>query len=183
MFKKQLFVRLKKSDEIAFKKLFEMYYPKVKSFLIASNLKKDLDDILQETFIIIWNKRENIDLKKSFDSYIFTIAKNLALKNLQKQIMYDIESLKIEVKDSTIPIDKMLDIRLYDKKIRSLIANLPPQLRTVFQMKRFEGLTTKEVAQKMGISPKTVENYMNSALSSLKKELRFSVSLILLFFQ
>ncbi len=179
---KRLLLALRNSDEAAFKKLFERFYPKVKSFLVSCNLKNDLDDVLQETFISVWKRREHIDLDKSFDSYIFTIAKNYALKNLRKHIIGDIRSSEIEINDTAVPIDRIVDVGFYDEKIQSSINSLPPRSKAVFQMKRYEGLSTLQIAQKMGIAPKTVENYMHKALTTLKKELEHLAWLILVYF-
>lgn len=179
---KRLLLALRNSDEAAFKKLFERFYPKVKSFLVSCNLKNDLDDVLQETFISVWKRREHIDLDKSFDSYIFTIAKNYALKNLRKRIIGDIRSSEIEINDTAVPIDRIVDVGFYDEKIQSSINSLPPRSKAVFQMKRYEGLSTLQIAQKMGIAPKTVENYMHKALTTLKKELEHLAWLILVYF-
>ena len=179
---KMLLIGLKDSDEAAFKKLFHCYYPKIKSFLISINLKKDLEDIIQETFITVWNKRENIDLDKSFDSYLFTIAKNHALKTLRKQIAFNIQTSEIQVEDSSQTPDHSMDIAFYDKSISSSLDKLPPKSKEVFTLRRLEGMSTKQVADKMGIAPKTVENYMNTALSRLRKDLEHLALLILLFF-
>ncbi len=179
---KRLLLALRNSDEAAFKKLFERFYPKVKSFLVSCNLKNDLDDVLQETFISVWKRREHIDLDKSFDSYIFTIAKNYALKNLRKRIIGDIRSSEIEINDTAVPIDRIVDVGFYDEKIQSSINSLPPRSKAVFQMKRYEGLSTLQIAQKLGIAPKTVENYMHKALTTLKKELEHLAWLILVYF-
>lgn len=179
---KRLLLALRNSDETAFKKLFEWFYPKVKSFLVSCNLKNDLDDVLQETFISVWRRREHIDLEKSFDSYIFTIAKNYALKNLRKRIIGEIRSSEIEINDTAVPIDRIVDVGFYDEKIQSSINSLPPRSKAVFQMKRYEGLSTLQIAQKMGIAPKTVENYMHKALTTLKKELEHLAWLILVYF-
>ena len=173
---------LRNSDETAFKKLFERFYPKVKSFLVSCNLKNDLDDVLQETFISVWKRREHIDLDKSFDAYIFTIAKNYALKNLRKRIIGEIRSSEIEINDTAVPIDRIVDVGFYDERIQSSINSLPPRSKAVFQMKRYEGLSTLQIAQKMGIAPKTVENYMHKALTTLKKELEHLAWLILIYF-
>ena len=169
---KLLIIGLKNSNVRAFEKLFEIYQPKIKVFLQSRNLGSNVDDVIQETFIKLWNKREAIDLTKSFDSYVFTIAKNYALKTLRKQLQSEIDSAKIEIQDPSSAIGKSIDLSYYEKRIQSSISRLPCQSKTVFQLRRQQGMSTKQVALELGISPKTVENYMNRALTILREELK-----------
>ncbi|MDC6367617.1 MULTISPECIES: RNA polymerase sigma-70 factor [Flavobacteriaceae] len=178
---KLLLKELKNSNEAAFKNLFQDYCPKVKSFLISVNLKKDLEDVIQETFITVWNKRETIDLEKSFDSYLFTIAKNYALKTLRKQVFVELQTPEIKIEEDSQNPENGLDLAFYNKTISSSLDRLPPKSKEVFKMRRYEGMSTKQVAEKLGIAPKTVENYMNTALSKLRKDLEHLTPLIVFF--
>lgn len=173
---KELLIRLKNSDEAAFKELFNIFYPRVKAFLLSTHLDKELEDVLQETFITIWIKRESIDVNKSFSSYLFTIAKNHALKALRKQLNKQILEAGTEpsLKDNSVAPDKLVDLVIINDKVKSSIEKLPPQPKAVFKMKHLDGMSTKQVAEKMGLSPKTVDNYMYKALTTLKKELEYS---------
>ena len=169
---KLLVIGLKNSNVRAFGKLFEMYQPKIKAFLLSKNLGNNVDDVIQETFITLWNKRETIDVTKSFDSYVLTIAKNGALKILKKQLLHEIDASKAEIHDLSSTPEQFIDLRYYERRIQSSLNNLPPQPKTVFELKRNKGMSTKQVALELGISPKTVENYMNKALTTLRNELK-----------
>ena len=83
---KLLVIGLKNSNSKAFSRLFDRYYPKIKAFLIATHLTHHIEDVIQETFITVWNRRETLDVTKSFDAYLFTIAKNYALKALPQPL-------------------------------------------------------------------------------------------------
>ena len=179
---KLLVIGLKNSNSKAFGRLFDLYYPKIKSFLFSIHLAHTVEDVIQETFITVWNKRETIDVEKSFDAYLFTIAKNYALKALKKQLKEEIATSDIVIQDSSARVDQLIDLPYVEQKIKSSLAKLPPQPKAVFELKRYKGMTTKEVALELGIAPKTVDNYMNKALNALKKEMEFFVWLALLFF-
>lgn len=169
---KLLVIGLRNSNVRAFGKLFELYQPKIKSFLLSKNLGNNIDDVIQETFITLWNKRETVDVTKSFDSYVLTIAKNHALKTLRKQLLNEVDASKTEIQDSSLIPESTIDLWYYEERVQSSINKLPPQPKTVFELKRREGMSTKQVALELGISPKTVENYMNKALATLRKELK-----------
>ena len=169
---KLLVIGLKNSNVRAFGKLFELYQPKIKAFLRSKNLGAGADDIIQETFITVWNKRETIDLTKSFDAYVLTIAKNYALKALRKQLSDEIDAANTDIQDPSLAPGDFIDLRYYEKRIQSSVNKLPPQPKAVFTLKRQQGMSTKEVALELDISPKTVENYMNKALTALRKDLK-----------
>ncbi len=178
---KLLVIGLKNSNSKAFSRLFERYYPKIKAFLIATHLTHHIEDVIQETFITVWNRRETLDVTKSFDAYLFTIAKNYALKALRKEIINDLNTTVITIQDSSPTIDQLIDLPYVEQRIKSSLDKLPPQPKAVFELKRYQGMSTKEVALALGITPKTVENYMNKALNTLKKELEI-LTLFLIFF-
>ena len=172
---KLLVIGLKNSSEKAFNKLFEIYYPKIKAFLFSLNLNHSYEDVIQETFITVWNKRAFIKIDKSFDSYVFTIAKNYALKSLRKQLSNDIEATDLDFQDTSVRADELFDSMYYRDKLESSLQKLPPKPKTVYTLKRQNGLSTKQVAAELDIAPKTVENYMTMALHFLKKELEHIV--------
>ena len=167
-----LVIGLKNSNVRAFEKLFEIFQPKIKAFLKSKNLGNNADDVIQETFIKLWDKRESIDTSKSFDSYVFIIAKNYALKALRKQLLDEIDASETEIRDSSSSPEQSIDLSYYEKRIQSTINKLPHQPKTVFKLRRQQGMSTKQVALELDISPKTVENYMNKALNILRNELK-----------
>ena len=173
--------KVKSSDSRAFKSLYEYYYPKVKGFLLAMRLDQELDDCLQDTFISIWKNRARLDSSRSLDSYLFTIAKNNSLKALKKQLMVELEEADSQLSSESSSPEHLVDTQIMEDTVKSTVEALPPQPKQVYYLSRIEGLSNSEIAQKLGISVKTVENYMNTALRRIRKELEF-LSLLLLFF-
>lgn len=159
-------------SEKAFEQLYHQYAPKVRSFLKSLRLDADTDDVLQETFLSLWRNRQRIQVDKPFDNYIFTVAKNAALKTLKKQLR--IEELLLEKSidraDLTTP-DKTLIFNELNAALQIAIEKLPDRPRQIFQLKRREGLSTEQIAEKLNISKSTVDNHMNRALSFIRKEL------------
>lgn len=180
--KKDLIKRVKNSDQQAFQILYNYYFSKVYAFLNSLNLSTYADDVVQETFVILWSKREDLDEEKSFESYLFTIAKNLALKSLRKQIVYQLEedTEVLEHKSSLVENDAFPDD--VEKTYVKILSKLPERAKVVFELKRMYGWSTDQIAEHLGIAPKTVENHMNRALTILKKEMNsMSLLAILLF--
>ncbi|MDO6738748.1 RNA polymerase sigma factor [Wenyingzhuangia sp. 2_MG-2023] len=180
--KKDLIKRVKNSDQQAFQILYNYYFSKVYAFLNSLNLSTYADDVVQETFVILWSKREDLDEEKSFESYLFTIAKNLALKSLRKQIVYQLEedTEVLEHKSSLVENDAFPDD--VEKTYVKILSKLPERAKVVFELKRMYGWSTDQIAEHLDIAPKTVENHMNRALTILKKEMNsMSLLAILLF--
>ncbi|NJB83282.1 RNA polymerase sigma factor [Wenyingzhuangia aestuarii] len=179
-----LIKRVKTSDQRAFQILYNYYFSKIYAFLNSLNLSTYADDVVQETFVILWNKREDLDVEKSFESYLFTIAKNLALKSLRKQIVYQLEESTeaLEYKSSLVENDAFSED--LEKTYTTILSKLPERVKNVFELKRMYGWSTDQIAEHLHIAPKTVENHMNRALTILKKEMNsMSLLTILLFFK
>ncbi|MDO6802002.1 RNA polymerase sigma-70 factor [Wenyingzhuangia sp. 1_MG-2023] len=179
--KKDLIKRVKNSDQQAFQILYNYYFSKVYAFLNSLNLSMYADDVVQETFVILWNKRESLDLEKSFESYLFTIAKNLALKSLKKQVVYQLEESALFLEQNIDLVENDAFTEDSEKLCSDILSKLPERAKHVFELKRMYGWSTDQIAEHLNISPKTVENHMNRALGILKKEVN-NLSLLTLLF-
>ncbi|GAA5039469.1 DNA-directed RNA polymerase sigma-70 factor [Marivirga lumbricoides] len=164
---------LKLGNELALSLLYERYAPKVRSFLNSIRLENYADDAIQDTFLKVWYKREVLNEELSFHSYVFTIAKNYALKALNKQ-------LRVELMDSLETASSIVDSSNSDsplliKELQELVAqslhNLPEMPRKVYKMRREAGKSIQEISSLLGVSPSTVENHMNKALNQIKKDI------------
>ncbi|MEH0152778.1 RNA polymerase sigma-70 factor [Limibacter armeniacum] len=179
---KELLIRLEGEDEFAFRLLYDRYANQVRIFLSRLHLDDHVDDVVQETFVTIWKKRKEINPEKSFNAYLFTIAKNFALKELKKSL-----TASVELEESIVPADSYNVEEAYvadelEMVIHKAIEALPERPKHVFKLKRYEGMNTEEVAKTLGISNSTVENHMNRALHTLKDSLlKASVLLLVLF--
>ncbi|MBE0646336.1 MAG: RNA polymerase sigma-70 factor [Bacteroidales bacterium] len=168
-----------------FEQLFNAWYSKLCSY--ANGFLKDLDaseEIVQEVMLKVWINREKIEISSTIQSYLFRAVRNGCLNLLKHvNIREEYKSFK-EREDSTLQRsheDEMMVTEL-EVKIREAIEMLPMERRRVFIMSRYDGMTYNQIAEKLGISAKTVENQMSKALKFLREELAEYLPFLLLLF-
>lgn len=175
--------RIAEGDKTAFDKMFFMYYPKVQNYLshfIAS--KEQSEDMAQDFFIKLWQNRQTLESIKNPDGYFFVSSKNMALNYLKK-----VRYARVDMEDcmeipSEIAADKEYEAFETELLVKLVADNMPSERRRIFYMSRYDGMTNSEIAAKLGISKKTVENQINRALKDLKK-LRYFIFLLYLWVQ
>lgn len=157
-------------------KLFnELYSPLCR---YCMNLVSDMEmaeDIVQEQFVYIWEKREKLSEPASLKSYLFTAVKHRSINHLKKRFsrnsVYCIESLPESELMGTLPDPSdIIENKELGVILDNALANLPEKCRIIFTMKKMGEFTNKEIADKLKISVKTVENQMTIAF---KKLIRF----------
>lgn len=175
----------KKGDTKAFEELFQKYHKKLYAFLFhLLHSKEDAEEIVQEAFIKIWEKREDFVEGYSFDSFLFTIAKNAFLnqnrKKVNRRVFEDhldfVEEISSEKTDDYVIFQETREI------INTIINGLPPKRKEIFLLRRIEGLSRNEIAEKLGISIITVDSQLTKANYYLKDQLKkYSLLLLILF--
>lgn len=174
-------------DEAALQKLFDAYYSSLCRF--ASGYLSDADaaeDIVQQVFINLWNHREEIQPDKQIKSYLFTSVKNRCLNHIRDHKKYRSYYLDVEA-ELEIPVeekDTFTEAEL-ENRLNLALDKLPEKCREIFLLCRFEEMKYKEVADKLNISPKTVEAQMSKALKILREEFKdlWFVVFLLFFWQ
>lgn len=182
---KKLVHRLKNDDRIAFEKLFQMYAERIYYFTIKYiKNKEEAEEITQEVFVRLWNRRFDLKTDLSFSSYLFMIAKNAVidlLRKRQKELNYNDEiSSDLNLKSGNT-VDSV-EYKELSKLVSKSINDLPEKRKQIFLLSRDEGLTYKQISEKLDISIKTVESHMRLALQQLKKSIGKEYELILLGF-
>jgi len=181
---KLLVLQLNNNEVEAFDALFHKYSEKLFrfSFSLLKN-KEDAQGIVQEAFLRIWKKRQEIDSAKSFKSFLFSISYNLIVDRLRLRLK-DQEYRKFLVhffESENYELTNDLD---YDKivlQIRNAVEELPAKRKQIYTLSRELGLSHKEIAARLNISVKTVENQITLALKHLKTKLGKDVFPIILF--
>ena len=166
----KLLEQLGKGSHLAFNALFLQYYPQVKKFLLGFlKSESDANDLSQEIFVKIWVQREKISQVNFFKTYLYSMARN-ALFNY-----FEHELIKQNYASKTQELSQYKDViesDLYAKELSLLIdttiEKMPEQRRRVFRMSRYEGIPNSEIAEKLNISKRTVENHITSALAELR---------------
>jgi RNA polymerase sigma-70 factor (ECF subfamily) len=145
--------------------------------------KAEAEEIVQDFFFRLWKNRGRIKETQSLKSYLFTSVKNrginyLAAKNLETK---KIEELKhIMGNNLTYEQDIFVTSEL-QKRIEQAFEKLAPRAKEIFILSRFNDLKNDEIAEKLGISKRTVETQISNALKILREELKDYLGLLLLF--
>ena len=169
---KKLIIRLKSGNILAFNQLFEVYSSKL--FLFAKGYLKSVEDseeLVQEVFTTIWEKREQLKPELSFKSYIFTIAFNVIKKHFRQKAMFRKFVYAELLEESSLETTQKIDYNSLRNHILDIANFLPEKRRIVFIKSRFEGFSNKEIAEEMGLSKKTIENHLNLALKEIKRRI------------
>jgi RNA polymerase sigma-70 factor (family 1) len=171
---KEVIELLKQSDQKAFNTLFRLYSAKVYHFSY-SYLKStaEAEEIVQDTFIKIWEKRETINTAYSFSGFVFTVAHHLILNRIRK-IRNENQCKAMLAKDGILikneTEEKILHAEL-EKVQQAALTELPPRRKIIYQMIREDGMTYKQVAEQLNISVKTVESQMTEAIKHFRAKL------------
>lgn len=171
---KILFEKVKVSDEKAFEILFHRYYGHL--CLYATKLINDnaaAEEIVQEFFVKLWEKRIGFTIETSVKNYFFRSVKNLCLNFIQHNKIKSNHAKYIlsENETSFSPENNFIEIDLAEK-IEKSILSLPEKRREIFRLSREDGLKYREISKKLNISIKTVETQMGLAIKTLRQKLK-----------
>jgi RNA polymerase sigma-70 factor, ECF subfamily len=173
LIEKDLLARLKNADETAFTQIFDIYVKKVYHFVFSYVKEKtEAEDITQNVFIKIWEKKSSIDTSKSFEGFIFTVAYRLVIDYFRQHAAPSHRNTKIGLSEESIASAVHSDDLLKQHQLESLyekaLLSLPAKRKEIFLLSRHNGLSNKQIAEQLGLSIKTVENQMTAALCALK---------------
>ncbi|MBO9572471.1 MAG: sigma-70 family RNA polymerase sigma factor [Chitinophagaceae bacterium] len=170
----QLVQLLKQSDEAAYTELYHRYWKKM--FYKAGQKLNNLpvaEEIIQDIFLDIWNRRASIELSANFSHYLASALKYKVInqqakeyRELQYQRAHTLSPGQFD--NSTTDY---LEARELQKRIAELVAKLPEKCRLVYQFKQ-QGLTQQQISREMNISENTVETHIGRALKNLRTNLR-----------
>ena len=179
-----LFEEMKQGKEYAFDFFFNYYYPGLCVFArkIGSISEEDCKNLVQDVFLKFWNDREKIIIQSSVRAYLFVSVKNKCLDFFKKTGRDGYSHLsELDAVDLAGDSFETYVLAELETLFRSGLEKLPGRCREVFELSRFEGLKNREIAVKLDISEKTVENQMTKALRILKIELKDYLPLLILF--
>jgi len=174
----QLFYSLSQGDDLAFEKLYNLYFPRLYAFSFKiindSGLAKD---VVQNVFIKIWEIRTSFNLENP-EAFIYQMVRNASLNYIRNLKVVD--NLKSKIKDQYLGeelyyIDMVgndpyiLIEKELEEKVMEVMETLPDKCFAVFNMSRIEGLKNREIANQLGISIKAVEKHISKAMKIYRR--------------
>ncbi len=166
---------LKKGDMSAFDIIYKKYSRRLYGFVFRYVKQEvDTEEIVQEVFVKIWQNRDKINVYSSFESFLFTIAHNETINLLKKRATEQkyVEHVKsLQQIEESYEIANEIHYKELEQKFHGLLDELSPRQKEIFKLSREDGLSHKEIAERLGISSNTVKNHLVTALSFLKNGL------------
>jgi RNA polymerase sigma-70 factor (ECF subfamily) len=157
---------VRKDDHLAFDRLFHRYGPILYSFVLSIiKDESESEEVVQDIFLKVWEKRKELQLGLSFKSYLFTIAVNATRKIYRQKLQNSKYKQEIAIE---LGHDRSTDLSTVEYKnlldyVERIIDRLPPSRREIFIMSRKDGLKNAEIAKILSISEQTVKNQLVSA--------------------
>jgi RNA polymerase sigma-70 factor (ECF subfamily) len=176
-------------DELAFKHIFELYKNNVYRFVVKFVYSKaDAEEIVQDTFFTIWQKRDNLPNIEHPRNYIYTIVRNKTYNYLNQVAKNKklLAQLWANMQIDSNNIEDLTDLKDSEILINNGLQNLSQQKQQIFKMSREAGLSHEEIAEQIGLSKSRVKNIIVEILKYLRHYLslntiRISISPILVY--
>lgn len=160
--------QIREGNQTAFKGLFDMYFTPLCRFIYyQTNNREVSEELTLDIFTYLWDNRSTFEIKLSMKAYLFQAARNRAINWLRQQrTIVPIDA--IDHSDLSTDVSAIETEELYEL-IRAAVLALPDRCREVFNLSRNDNLTNKEIAEQLGISVKTVEAQITTALKRIRK--------------
>ncbi len=171
---------IQRGDQKAFDALFLRYYPALCAYGHRFVDLEDAEEIVQDSLLWIWENRENLFIETSLSSYLFKMIYRKALNKLahidatQRADTRFYEEMQEMLQDTDL-----YQVEELTQRIKDAIATLPESYREAFVMHRFRDMSYKEIAEILGVSPKTVDYRIQQALKQLRVDLKDYLPLLL----
>jgi len=165
---------LSKGDKRSFELLFLRYQPKLVNFIYGFVKDSELArDMSQDIFLSIWNNREKLSEIKLFKAYLFKMGKNAICNYYDHSLVTE----KFEAEQLSRPIDTdNIEDNLFARELEGLIeiavCQMSPQRKLIYTMSRIEGVNNSEIAERLNINKRTVENHLTAALADVRKKVK-----------
>jgi RNA polymerase sigma-70 factor (ECF subfamily) len=161
-------------EEAAFEEMFRLHFRRLYAYAITI-VKEEVtaEEIVHNVFYKIWEKKGGIDIQTSVTAYLYRAVYNDSLnylKHKKVKLAYAAHAV-MQTKEESHSATSKIQLSELQQKLDAALSELPEQCRTIFQMSRFEDLKYAEIAGRLGISVKTVENQMGKALKILRTKL------------
>jgi RNA polymerase sigma-70 factor (ECF subfamily) len=171
---KKLLCGIRDNDLSAFEMLYNRYKRKIYSFSLKYlRNRTEAEDLVQNVFINLWEHRQSLDETQSIKSYIYRSAVN-HIYNIYKKRAIRTRYLEYEIKrldQSSNPTYDLVIMHDLESTINNVVTTLPPQQQKIFSMSRSKNYSHEEIAKKLDLSVRTVENQIYRTLKVIRKRL------------
>ncbi|MGA7304396.1 MAG: RNA polymerase sigma-70 factor [Rhodothermales bacterium] len=163
--------RLREGSAEAFRSLFDLYHTDLYRFLVRSGVPEEAaEDILQDVFAGVWSGRSRLDPSRSIRAYLYRSCRNRSANYFRSRARFSDEILDDPVSPHPSQEDR-LDHAALLAHLAEAVSELPERRRAVFELCFMSGLSYKEAADILKITPKTVENQMGYAFKAVRERL------------
>ncbi len=165
---------LKNGDHGALEQIYKRYHAVLYNHAYRRlSDREEVRDILHEIFINLWQKRSTLLITSSLSAYLYASVRSRVLNAIRNQKVRDsyIQSLQLFMDEGEEVIETQFREKELIRLVEQEVGLLPPQMRTIFEMSRFQELSHKEVAEELNISPQTVRTQVRNALRILRVKL------------
>jgi RNA polymerase sigma-70 factor, ECF subfamily len=165
----ELAARIKRGDRVAFRAFYERHHGMLFGYLRRRGVAAaTCEDLIQQAFVTIWERRTEIDDQKSLRAFLFSIGHNRAINHFRDNARFSDVEISPETPGVSDP-EAHAEFSLMLETLQASIQKLPERRRAVFELCFIDQLTYREAAEALGISIKTVEHQMGAALKSLRR--------------
>lgn len=170
----------RKGNHAAFEQIYKFYHANLQRFLFS--LTKDnemVEDVMQETFIYLWEKRSQIDPGKNILNYLFHVVRSTLISRLRRQQIANryLNESDFDDVDMYAADDSMI-AKETELLVRIVVTHMPAQRRKIYELSRYEGMTNNQIAEQLGIDTRNVRTQLHYAT----KEIREIIGLFLIYF-
>lgn len=166
--------RIRQSDTSAYRALFEAVHVDLLRFAWRFTLDREAArDVVQEVFLKLWQVRETLDAKKSLRAFLYTMVRNRSL-NYRRSVRDEVRSIDADPlwePEDQDDHEAETNAEMLERQIHVWIEELPERRREAFVLSRFHGLSHDEIADMMGLTPRTVNTHIVLALKDLRGKL------------
>jgi RNA polymerase sigma-70 factor (family 1) len=164
---------LSEGDHRSYELLFLAYHPKIYHFLCGFiKNEEEAYDMTQEIFYKVWVNRKTMREIKSFKAYLFSMARHMIYNHYEHNLVKEKYTLSRLAQSETYEPEQDLFAKDLALLIDLVVSQMPEQRQRVFKMSRKEGFSSDEIASRLNIHKRTVENHISNALSDLRKALQ-----------
>lgn len=173
---------LKAGNITAFEMLFRTYYQPLCNYAYTFvQDRAEAEEIVQGTFLMIWERRETLEIRTAVKPYLYAMVRNACLNVIKhEKVKQQHAAVELAVAERSVEsVARTVMASELENRIHQAMEALPDQCRLVFKLSRFEELKYAEIAEQLNISIKTVENHMGKALKIMREQLKDYLPLLI----